>query len=59
MNLELEKIPFNEMKTIKVDPETLSILEKLTGLNDRHYDWWDLAQGIKNLAIGLKLLKNV
>jgi len=57
MNLDLEKVPYEKMNTVKVDNETLKLLEELTGCSGCCYDWWELSQGVKNIAVGLTLLK--
>jgi hypothetical protein len=59
MELELEKVGYDEMKKIYVDTETLRIFEELLGINKCCYDWWELSQGMKNIAVGLKLLKRL
>lgn len=56
MNTELENIPMEDMRIIRVDNETLRILEELCGMRDSFYDWWELSQGIKYIAIGLKCM---
>ena len=58
MDLKLEKIDYKEMETIRVDKETLRTLERLIGIDKCCYDWWELSQGIKNIAIGLYLLRD-
>jgi len=57
MDLKLEQIGYDKMKKVAIDNETLSVLEELIGINNCCYDWWELSQGIKNIAMGLKLLK--
>jgi hypothetical protein len=58
MDFKLEKIKYEDMETIKVDKETLSLLEELLGIDKCCYDWWELSQGMKDIAIGLYLLRN-
>lgn len=58
MDLKLEKVNFEDMKTIRVDKETLKIFEYLIGINTCCYDWWELSQGMKDIAIGLYLLRD-
>lgn len=58
MNLALEKINCEDMETIRVDKETLKTLEHLIGIDTCCYDWWELSQGIKDIAIGLYLLRD-
>jgi len=57
MELALQKIGYDGMKKIPVDAETLKILEELIGIDKCCYDWWELSQGIKDIAIGLYLLR--
>lgn len=58
MNLELEKCNYEQMKKVPMDKETLKIFEELIGIDKCCYDWWELSQGLKNIAVGLKLLTN-
>ena len=58
MELKLEKINYEDMKVIRVDEETLRVLEYLIGIDKCCYDWWELSQGIKDIAIGLYLLRD-
>ena len=58
MKLSLDNVSHEEMETIKVDEETLNILETLIGIDKCCYDWWELSQGIKDIAIGLYLLRD-
>lgn len=58
MDLKLEKINYEDMETIEVDKETLEILEYLIGIDKCCYSWWELSQGIKDIAIGLYLLRD-
>lgn len=46
------------METIRVDKETLEKLEELIGIDKCCYDWWELSQGIKDITIGLYLLRD-
>ena len=57
MDTKLEKVSHEQMKKILVDTETLRLLEKLIGIDGCCYDWWELSQGIKDLAVGLTLIK--
>lgn len=58
MELKLEKINYDDMETIRVDKETLEKLEELIGIDKCCYDWWELSQGIKDITIGLYLLRD-
>ena len=57
MNLELEKVGYDKMEKIAMDEETLKIFEELIGIDKCCYDWWELSQGLKDIAIGLYLLR--
>ena len=59
MDLNLEKAPYDQMKRISVDAETLKLFEELLGIDKCCYDWWELSQGMKNIAIGLTLLRKL
>ena len=58
MELKLEKINYEDMKVIRVDEETLRVLEYLIGINTCCYDWWELSQGVKDIVVGLYLLRD-
>jgi len=58
MNRELEKIGYDEMKTIKVDEQTIIMLRGITGLQNCAYDWWEMSQAIKDIVIELYMNKN-
>lgn len=58
MDLKLEKVNYEDMENIKVDKETLKVLEELIGIDKCCYDWWELSQGVKDIAIGLYLLRD-
>lgn len=53
MNIKLNQ----DIIKINIDKETLEILEKLIGIDKCCYDWWELSQGIKDIAVGLYLLR--
>jgi hypothetical protein len=57
MDTALEKVNIDKMNKIIVDNETLHLLEELTGVAGSCYDWWELSQGMKDIVIGLYLLR--
>ena len=59
MDTNLEKINYEDMRTIKVDKLTCKLLEELIGIDKCCYDWWEMSQGVKDLVIGLKLLSKI